>query len=126
MCKATEYTQKLLEDITTINNEVNRLSNIVHTCDLKICDVMHDIELSNSKDMYSAWLLVKEIKEIRQKRRQAKDEIETLRILRRSLDQAGMLKILNNTKLNINKEKDKMQHRVYNIRTDVKITNLQI
>ena len=41
-------------------------------------DIAHEIELSGSKDMYNGWKLYREIRELRIKRRQAKDENQIL------------------------------------------------
>lgn len=43
-----------------------------------LTDVEHEIELSSNKDMYNGYLLYKQIKELRMKRRQAKDENQLL------------------------------------------------
>lgn len=47
----------------------------LHQVDDKIMDLLHIIELENSKDMYHGWLIYKEIKENREKRRRIKDEL---------------------------------------------------
>lgn len=41
-------------------------------------DIYHEIELGRAKDMYRGYLLYKSIKDLRMKRRQAKDENELL------------------------------------------------
>ena len=41
-------------------------------------DIEHEIELGNNRDMYNGWKLYREIRELRIKRRQAKDENQIL------------------------------------------------
>ena len=55
------------------NYEYN-LSVIKQTED-ELNDLNHEIELSGPKDMYRGYLLYKNIRELRQKRREAKDTI---------------------------------------------------
>lgn len=43
-----------------------------------LTDVEHEIELGKNQDMYHGYLLYKQIKELRMKRRQAKDENQLL------------------------------------------------
>ena len=42
-------------------------------------DLLHEIELSSDKDMYQGYLLYKEIKALRIRRRQAKERVEILK-----------------------------------------------
>lgn len=51
------------------------LIDSLHQVDDKIMDLLHIIELENSKDMYHGWLIYKEIKANREKRRRIKDEL---------------------------------------------------
>ena len=62
-----DVTEKYEENVETIKQIEGELQ-----------DLLHEIELSNSKDMYSGWKLYKEIRELRIKRRQAKDENQLL------------------------------------------------
>jgi DNA-binding helix-hairpin-helix protein with protein kinase domain len=52
--------------------------DIIKQIEGELQDLFHEIELSNAKDMYKGYLLYKEIRELRIKRRQAKDENELL------------------------------------------------
>lgn len=54
-----------LDDIKRIEGELN--------------DIMHEIELTNSKDMYHGYLLYKQIRELRIERRRCKEEVELLK-----------------------------------------------
>lgn len=53
------------EDIKRIEGELN--------------DLVHEIELSSSKDMYQGWLLYKQIRDLRIERRRCKEENELLK-----------------------------------------------
>ena len=54
-----------LDDIKRIEGELN--------------DIMHEIELTNSKDMYHGYLLYKQIRELRIERRRCKEEVELVK-----------------------------------------------
>lgn len=59
--EATDRMKFLLEEQRKIDNE--------------LIDILHIIEIENSKDLYGGWLEYKHIRENREKRRQIKDEI---------------------------------------------------
>lgn len=42
-------------------------------------DIYHEIELGKNQDMYHGYLLYKQVKDLRIKRRQAKEEVELLK-----------------------------------------------
>ena len=50
---------------------IKKLKNV----DNDILNILHTIELEKTKDMYKGWLLYKDIKLNREKRREIKDEI---------------------------------------------------
>lgn len=54
-----------LEDIKRIEGELN--------------DIMHEIELTSSKDMYQGYLKYKQLRELRIERRRCKEEVELLK-----------------------------------------------
>lgn len=63
--------EDLLDEVTTRNEQLNaELSEI----DLKLQDVLHSIELADKCDMYSAWRIVGQIRDLRKERRNIKDE----------------------------------------------------
>lgn len=61
-----------------INNYEKCLCTIKQTED-ELTDIEHEIELGKNQDMYHGYLLYKEIKDLRIKRRQAKEEAELLK-----------------------------------------------
>ena len=73
----TRWIEKLcqLEDVlneaSQRDDELNgELSNV----DLKLQDILHNIENTEKCDMYSAWQTMNEIRKLRKERRQIKDE----------------------------------------------------
>lgn len=69
--------------ITTIFTDVvknyERNLGIIKQADEEINDLLHEIELSKPKDMYKGYLIYKEIREARIRRRTAKEENELLK-----------------------------------------------
>lgn len=61
-----------------VKNYENNLE-IIKQAEDELNDLQHEIELSNPKDMYKGYLLYKEIREIRIRRRTAKEENELLK-----------------------------------------------
>lgn len=53
--------------------------DIIKQCEESLNDINHEIELSDDKDLYKGYLMYKEIRELRRKRRQAKNENELMR-----------------------------------------------
>ena len=63
--------EDILNEASERNEELNgELSDI----DLKLQDILHTIELSDKCDMYKAWQMINEIRDLRKKRRNIKDE----------------------------------------------------
>lgn len=63
-------------DSVTKQYELNQ--DIIRKCEGEIQDLLHEIEIGNSKNAYEGYLLYKELREIRIARRNAKDENEQL------------------------------------------------
>ena len=63
--------EDVLNEASQRDDELNgELSNV----DLKLQDILHNIELSKRCDMYTAWETINCIRELRKKRREIKDE----------------------------------------------------
>lgn len=63
--------EDVLNEAAERDGELNReLSDL----DLKLQDILHNIELSDKCDMFSAWKMVNDIRDLRKKRRDIKDE----------------------------------------------------
>ena len=73
----TRWIEKLgqLEDVLNEVDERNdELNGELSDVDLKLQDILHNIELCNKCDMYTAWETINCIRELRKKRREIKDE----------------------------------------------------
>ena len=63
--------EDVLNEASQRDDELNgELSNV----DLKLQDILHNIELSDKCDMYKSWQMINEIRDLRKKRRNIKDE----------------------------------------------------
>ena len=75
--KVTRWINKLgqLEDVLNEVDERNdELNGELSDVDLKLQDILHNIELSERCDMYTAWDTINCIRDLRKKRREIKDE----------------------------------------------------
>ena len=73
----TRWIEKLgqLEDVLAeVSERDEELNGELSDVDLKLQDVLHNIELSKRCDMYTAWETINCIRELRKKRREIKDE----------------------------------------------------
>ena len=84
----TNNTYKPSENVTRWINELGRCEDIIieasnryeelngelSDVDLRLQDVLHKIELVDKCDMYSAWKIVSQIRDLRKQRRDIKDE----------------------------------------------------
>ena len=63
------------EDILSeASNRYEELNGELSNVDLKLQDILHTIELSDKCDMYKAWQMINEIRDLRKQRRNIKDE----------------------------------------------------
>lgn len=62
------------------------LEDELHTSDAALMDALHSIELETPKDLYSAWLVYKKIRENRRNRRQLKDEMLIIHSILEEID----------------------------------------
>lgn len=73
----TRWINKLGQCGDVINEASQRneeLNGELSTVDLRLQDILHNIENTDKFDMFSAWKIVNEIRDIRRERRQIKDE----------------------------------------------------
>ena len=73
----TRWIEKLgqLEDVLTeVSERDEELNGELSDVDLKLQDILHNIELSDKCDMYKSWKIMNEIRKLRKERRQIKDE----------------------------------------------------
>ena len=63
------------EDILSeASNRYDELNGELSDVDLKLQDILHNIELSERCDMYKSWQMINEIRDLRKQRRDIKDE----------------------------------------------------
>ena len=73
----TRWIEKLgqLEDVLSeVSERDEELNGELSDVDLKLQDILHNIELCNKCDMYTAWETINCIRDLRKKRREIKDE----------------------------------------------------
>ena len=73
----TRWIEKLgqLEDVLSeVSERDEELNGELSDVDLKLQDILHNIELCNKCDMYTAWETINSIRDLRKKRREIKDE----------------------------------------------------
>jgi len=115
MCKATSYTQQLLEIYSNINSDVKRLSEEVRTANLFNIDMLHEI-MNTKFNACEGYKLAKQIQDNQLFRQQSKCELTTLIQLKKfinaninSLNQIHLEIIDNDTKYKYN-----IENKVYN------------
>lgn len=75
--KVTRWINKLgqLEDVLNeVDDRNDELNGELSDIDLKLQDILHNIELSDKCDMYKSWQIINEIRQLRKQRREIKDE----------------------------------------------------
>ena len=72
--------------IKEAKSRYDELEKQLHISDQELIDVLHNIELELPKDLYSAWLLYKKIRENRRNRRQLKDEMLIIHNVLKEID----------------------------------------
>ena len=73
----TRWIEKLgqLEDVLIeVSKRDEELNGELSDVDLKLQDILHNIELSDKCDMYKSWKIMNEIRDLRKQRRNIKDE----------------------------------------------------
>ena len=73
------YVDSINSIFTDISNTYNNSIEEIKEVEQSLMDLLHEIELSSDKDMYQGYLLYKEIKALRIRRRQAKERVELLK-----------------------------------------------
>lgn len=73
------YASTIISIFADVVKNYERNLEIIKQAEDELNDLAHEIELSNPKDMYKGYLMYKEIREIRVRRRTAKEENELLK-----------------------------------------------
>jgi hypothetical protein len=73
------YASTIITIFADVVKNYERNLEIIKQAEDELNDLYHEIELSNSKDMYKGYLMYKEIRDVRIRRRTAKEENELLK-----------------------------------------------
>ena len=73
-----EYSTNIIDIFKDVATRYENNLEIIKQTEDEINDINHEIELSSPKDMYHGYLLYKTLRDLRVRRRQAKDENEIL------------------------------------------------
>lgn len=82
MCQTCKYAVELKQLFNEISDEYNRLYLEIGKCDLKQQDLLHKIESSNF-NAAQGYKLAKEIKELREKRREVKNDFTIIEMIKK-------------------------------------------
>lgn len=122
------YSTTIVSIFQDVINNYERNLEIIKQAEEELMDLEHEIELSAPKDMYKGYLVYKEVRDVRIKRRKAKEENELLKDMYDYLkSQQGQS--FKNKSQSIQgasvKLRDAQEHRTYipRQRSDLTITN---
>jgi hypothetical protein len=73
------YCSTLIQIATDVIKRFEDNESIIKQTEAELNDVYHEIELGKSQDLYGGYKLYKQVKDLRMKRRQAKNENELLK-----------------------------------------------
>ena len=73
-----DYSNTIIDIFKDVTIRYESNLQIIKQTEDEINDINHEIELSSQKDMYHGYLLYKTLRELRVRRRQAKDENDIL------------------------------------------------
>lgn len=73
-----DYSNTIIDIFKDVAKRYESNIEIIKQTEDEINDINHEIELSSPKDMYHGYLMYKTLRELRVRRRQAKDENEIL------------------------------------------------
>lgn len=82
MCQTCKYAVELKQLFNEISDEYNRLYLEIGKCDLKQQDLLHEIENCNF-NASQGYRLAKELKEIREKRREVKNDFTIIEMIKK-------------------------------------------
>lgn len=122
------YSTTIVSIFQDVINNYERNLEIIKQAEEELMDLEHEIELSAPKDMYKGHLAYKEVRDVRIKRRKAKEENELLKdmydYLKSQQGQSFKNKIQSIQGASV-KLRDAQEHRTYipRQRSDLTITN---
>ena len=74
-----QYSSTMISIYQSVINTYENNLDIIRQAEDELNDLNHECELSSPKDMYKGYLMYKQIREVRQRRRLAKNENELLK-----------------------------------------------
>lgn len=122
------YSTTIVSIFQDVINNYERNLEIIKQAEEELMDLEHEIELSAPKDMYKGYLAYKEVRDVRIKRRKAKEENELLKDMydyfKSQQGQSFKNKIQSIQGASV-KLRDAQEHRTYipRQRSDLTITN---
>lgn len=122
------YSTTIVSIFQDVINNYERNLEVIKQAEEELMDLEHEIELSAPKDMYKGYLAYKEVRDVRIKRRKAKEENELLKdmydYLKSQQGQSFKNKIQSIQGASV-KLRDAQEHRTYipRQRNDLTITN---
>jgi hypothetical protein len=124
MCIAKEYVITITKILQDIGKTYEYNYDLVNQKDKETQDLLHELELGKL-DYKRGNKLAKQLKRVRQERRQAMDENSTLKILYDYFKDKPLLKDTQKLHQAIVKEEDKLKSRTYQprVREDMTITD---
>ena len=73
-----QHSTAILQIFDAVVKQYERNEEVVKQSEGEIQDLLHEIELGSDRDMYKGYLLYKEIRNVRRRRREAKDANQLL------------------------------------------------
>lgn len=124
---ATQYSTSITLVYDDIVKTYEKNAMFINQCEEELLDLEHEIELSDDKNMYAAWEIYRAIKDVRTRRRVAKDENQVLQEMYnfiKSKEGEAMKVNFQKMRLNSSKVSVAQQHRIYipRQRTDLTIS----
>lgn len=122
------YSTTIVSIFQDVINNYERNLEIIKQAEEELMDLEHEIELSAPKDMYKGYLTYKEIREVRIRRRKAKEENELLKDMYdyfKGQNAQSFKNKIQQIQGNSVKLRDTQEHRTYipRQRSDLTITN---
>ena len=122
------YSTTIVSIFQDVINNYERNLEVIKQAEEELMDLEHEIELSAPKDMYKGYLTYKEIREVRIRRRKAKEENELLKDMYdyfKGQNAQSFKNKIQQIQGNSVKLRDAQEHRTYipKQRNDLTITN---
>jgi predicted RNase H-like nuclease (RuvC/YqgF family) len=118
---AISTTKHFLKTLNIIEQDWDTWYEEVHKCDQEAQDLLHEIEFTKF-EIQRGYKLAKQLQEVRQRRRDLKNTMETMRTLKDFLDSNKQMKInLYKILTSMEKMKEHQGQRIYTprVRTDI-------